>query len=64
MQVAPNNAKIPGVRTKYKLNGNDHTKAININPRLENITAISAKQAGRNNMENVITIGPASFTSK
>ena len=35
MQVAPNKAKIPGVRAKYKLNGNDQIKATNMNEFLD-----------------------------
>jgi hypothetical protein len=62
MHVAPNKAKIPGVRTKYKLNGNDHTKAISINNCLYVIEAMIAKQAGRNNIKNVVTIGSVSFS--
>lgn len=61
MQVAPNKAKIPGVRTKYRLKGNDHTKAININDCLDIREEKIAKQAGRNNIKNVFTIGSVPF---
>jgi hypothetical protein len=61
MQVIPNIAKIPGVRTKYKLNGNDHTKAININDCFDVIDEMIAKQAGRNNIKIVFNIGSVSF---
>jgi hypothetical protein len=61
MQVIPNKAKIPGVSIKYKLNGNDHTKAININECLDVNEEIIAKHAGRNNIKKVFIIGSVSF---
>lgn len=56
MLVAPNNAKSPGVSTKYKLIGKDHKNAINMRKFLEVREAAIAKQAGRNNIKNVLTI--------
>lgn len=58
--MAPNKTKIPGVRTKYRLNGNDHTKAINNNDGLDIIDAMMAKKAGSNNIKNVVNTGSAS----
>ncbi len=60
MHVTPNKTKIPGVRTKYILNGNDHIKAININDCLEVIVAMRARQAGNNNIKSVVTNCPVS----
>lgn len=63
MQVTPNKAKTPGVKTKYKLNGNDHTNAIIISNCLDVKDEMTAKQAGRNNIRNEIAIvsGPLIF---
>ncbi len=57
MLVIPNKAKIPGEKTKYKLIGNAHKNAINNRRCFDIKEATIAKQAGRNNMKNVFTIG-------
>ncbi|MFS1516013.1 hypothetical protein [Bacillus sp. SM2101] len=59
--MTPNKAKIPGVPIVYKLIGSDHKNAINIKCFLSFIEATIAKQAGRNNITNVIIIGSVSF---
>lgn len=59
--MAPNKAKTPGVKTKYILNGNDHTKAINNNEGLKVKEENIAKQAGSNSIINVVSTGSASF---
>lgn len=51
---------MPGVMTIYKLIGNAHKKAININNLLDIIDEVMAKQAGRNNMMNVFIMGSIS----
>lgn len=53
--MTPNKAKIPGVPIKYKLIGSDHRNAINIKNFFEVKEEMIAKQAGRNNIRNVIT---------
>lgn len=53
---------MPGVMAIYKLIGNAHKKAININNFLDIIDEMIAKQAGRNNMMNVFTMGSISST--
>ncbi|KON90122.1 hypothetical protein AF332_27195 [Sporosarcina globispora] len=61
MQDTIKSAKIPGEKNKYKLNGSDQTNAKNISHCLKVIEAKRAKQAGRNNIRNVITNGSVSF---
>lgn len=50
-----------GVIATYKLIGNDHIKAININNFLEITEEMMAKQAGRHSMINVFNMGSISF---
>ena len=50
-----------GVIVTYKLIGNDHIKAININTFLEIKEEIIAKQAGRQSMINIFNMGSISF---
>ena len=53
----PNKANMLGVIIQYKLIGNDHTKAININTFFDFTEEIIAKQAGRTNIIKVFKIG-------
>ncbi|WP_430786988.1 hypothetical protein VBD025_15275 [Virgibacillus flavescens] len=62
--VIPNKIKILGVKTKYKLMGNDHKNDISIKKFLDVKEAIIARQAGRNNIKNVINIGPTPLGSE
>ena len=47
---------MPGVKTRYKLNGNDQIKAINMNVCLDVKEEMIAKQAGKNNIRNEMII--------
>lgn len=58
--MSPNKAKMLGVKNKYILIGNDHKNTINIKNILDVNEAMIAKQAGRNNMKNVLIIGSES----
>lgn len=56
----PNKENKPGVAAKYKLNGNDQTKAMSISKLLDRIAATITKQAGRKSIKNVMIIVPIS----
>lgn len=60
MQVTPNKANIDGEKAKYKLNGDDHIKAMNIKDFKDVKEEMIVKQAGKNNIKNVIIIGSTS----
>jgi hypothetical protein len=53
----PNIANMLGVIATYKLIGNDHINAININTFLDFKEEMIAKQAGRHSMINVFNMG-------
>ena len=56
----PNKANMLVVRITYKLIGNDHMKAININALLDFKEEMIAKQPGRQSMIKVFNIGSIS----
>lgn len=56
----PNKANMLGVIVTYRLIGNDHMKAININNFLDFKEEMIAKQAGRHSMIKVFNMGSIS----
>ncbi|MEK3889498.1 hypothetical protein [Bacillus sp. FSL K6-3431] len=56
----PNNANMLRVKIRYKLIGSDHKKDMNMNTFLELNEEMMAKQAGRNSIIKVFTMGSIS----